>query len=1146
VVTPILLLIYIPALSYLTRRFGIHRVMDMTLLLLAVSALSFFFLLHHPTRPLFYAIKLFSNVWYIALYTLYWNFTDIYFDIQIGKRLFPIFSGGAAVGTLIGGAMVSGLMSRYSVSALFIVWALLAGLSIPVGWAIRRNFATIEVLTEEDHGKPFPQELRGTIAYFQKFRYVRLLAVLVFLLAALTTVNEYQFSTIFAQGRSDVQLASLFGQLFALSNVLSLFINVIIFPRTVLRLGVGNMALVAPIVLLVAYLWYLLDYGMRAGLVGFFAINGIVTAVDYNNWNLLYNGVPGEARRQVRTVLNGLADPATISFVGILLIVGAWLMTPDRLSVTGILASVAMLAFVFALRSAYRITTADNLKGDWLDFSRTEGVILGTLGADEQQVIAAELRERIAAGGAPGMAGRAGTLRTGIRILWLNNHLLATDCLLDYLSSPTYRHTVGPNSAPVVAAVSAVSDTQTEAGSGGARLLFAEEPLLEMALSSNDSEVIRRVLPWLPPQESMLPPGWLGPLGEYRLIRPQDAAHLLSTPDPDIQGAATSALWHSWRPQDRQRAFEVVHRMLESREPHLVAVAIRSLGHSGQERMAYQLLSHLENPISEISHETLVALRRLVTTESSRLVPAVLKAIARANGDDRAIGMEVLAAIQDTDCIAPLLALGERFTPYERRVAERVLVGMGLKSVPTLVSFLSDAHKPHRSRSIAARALSKLSSPQLEAVAPEIILTELRGVYASLERHAALSQKKQPNNDHAGIGLLRRFYLDQRRVVIDFVLELLTLGGRLPDFELISASLYSSARKVRGNVIETIEQGTSREAFRLLLPLIDGRIASQSLEWYHGYSRVTKTGKNATDDQSRRLEETLNASLESGTALECASAAQALWQIQGREVTLLLRSRLLNRAGAFSTNGVATEKSVDTANSDRIQEIFAGFGDNTENNSAAIPPLLRETVLTLIARADGERVAPGAETGLRSVAGIAYTPVEKMLLLSRCSFFRNFTVFDLETIVPHTSVLDVNPDDYIFHAGESAENLYAIVSGTVQLGTKEMPRGRRQLGDVIGKSALFGAANSIGTVVYTIDAVAETTMCLIAILAEALRNAARNESPVGRALLQEKVARRSSAGGGAFTPRPLSIDGLADDITREAFASTPGSTSLAG
>ncbi|MES2465264.1 MAG: Npt1/Npt2 family nucleotide transporter [Armatimonadota bacterium] len=1071
VVTPILLLLYIPALSYLTPRFGINRIMDLTLLMLAGSALSFFFLLHHPTTLLFYAIKLFSNVWHIALYTLYWNFTDNYFDIQDGKRLFPIFSGGAAAGTLIGGAMVSGLMNYYSVSALFLVWAILAGLSIPVGWAIRRNFAPIEVLSENEDGKRLPQELRETIGFFQKFRYVRLLVIIVFLLAALTTVNEYHYSTIFAQGRSDVQLASLFGQLYALANVLSLFINLFIFPRAVLSLGVGNMALVAPVVLLVAYLCYLLDYGMRAGLVGFFAINGVVAAVDYNNWNLLYNGVPVEARRQVRTVLNGLVDPATISIVGILLLVGASLITPDRLSVIGTLSSVVMLAFVFSLRNAYRRTTADNLKREWLDFSRSEAVVLGTLGAGEQRVIAAGMREVIAAREASGMAGREEMLRTGIRILWLNNHLLATDSLLEYLSGPTYSHTNGPNLAPASAA-------DSEVRTGSDRLLSAEESLLEMALSSNDSAVIRRVLPWLDPQERMLQPGWICPLGKYGLVRPQDVAQLLGTPDPEIQGAAASALWHSWRTEDRQRAFEVVRGMLASGEPRAVAAAVRSLGHSGQERMAYQLLS-------------------------SRLVPALLRAIARADGDDRAIGLEALAAIQDTDCIAPLLALGERFTPYERRIAERVLVGIGLKSVPTLVSLLSDPQNSRRGRSIAARALSKLSPPQLEAVAPEIILTELRGVYALLERYATLPQNEQLDDSNAGIGLLRRFYLDQRRVGIDFVLEVLTLEGQLPDFELISASLFSSARKVRGNAIETIEQGTSRAAFRLLLPLIDGRSATQCLEWYHSYLRPPGTDEIATDAADQRLQETLNASLESGTALECAAAAQALWHRQGPEAMLRLRRRLHNRDSAFN-----------------------------ETNSAAIPPLLRSLVLTLLARGDHESHTLRVGTAAPSISGTSYTSVEKMLLLSQSSFFRNFTVFDLEAIAPRTSVHDIGPGESVFRAGESAEELYVIVRGTAQLGTKENPRGRRQSGDVIGKSALFGTANSRGELVFPIDAVAETTVRLIAIPAEALHRAARRVSHIGTALLQEKVAWLGSARDS--TARPLAVAG-------EATAETPGS-----
>ena len=39
---------------------------------------------------------------YIALYSLFWNFSDAYFDIQDAKRLFPLFSAFCALGTTIG------------------------------------------------------------------------------------------------------------------------------------------------------------------------------------------------------------------------------------------------------------------------------------------------------------------------------------------------------------------------------------------------------------------------------------------------------------------------------------------------------------------------------------------------------------------------------------------------------------------------------------------------------------------------------------------------------------------------------------------------------------------------------------------------------------------------------------------------------------------------------------------------------------------------------------------------------------------------------------------------------------------------------------------------------------------------------------
>jgi hypothetical protein len=126
--------------------------------------------------------------------------------------------------------------------------------------------------------------------------------------------------------------------------------------------------------------------------------------------------------------------------------------------------------------------------------------------------------------------------------------------------------------------------------------------------------------------------------------------------------------------------------------------------------------------------------------------------------------------------------------------------------------------------------------------------------------------------------VLKRYYLDVRREVLEFVLQVLAVSGRLPNYELLSASLASDSRKERGDAIETIEQGVPRSVFRALLPLVDDRPPAAQAAYYsqaHAPERLTPM-------------QVLEAALQ-GTRLERLIAAQALCDTGADGVTLLRR-----------------------------------------------------------------------------------------------------------------------------------------------------------------------------------------------------------------------------------------------------------------
>src|SRR3569833_3638988 len=123
--------------------------------------------------------------------------------------------------------------------------------------------------------------------------------------------------------------------------------------------------------------------------------------------------------------------------------------------------------------------------------------------------------------------------------------------------------------------------------------------------------------------------------------------------------------------------------------------------------------------------------------------------------------------------------------------------------------------------------------------------------------------------NQTGSIVLCRYYRDMQAIVVDFVLELLSVGGRLPDFELISASLRSNNRRDSANAIETIEQGVERDIFKILLPLIDTTRQTEDI------ARVERLIHG--DRAALRPEQIAEIAIASASPLEAAAGAQALW-----------------------------------------------------------------------------------------------------------------------------------------------------------------------------------------------------------------------------------------------------------------------------
>ena len=143
VLTPVVMLVYTPAFSWLTAKSSLGSVTTIMLCLLALGGAAFFavttsLITGSVHSTIYYALKLYLAALYISLYTLFWLFVDGYFNVQDGKRLFPLFAAAGAVGTALGAAIVSFGADSIPIPFFFLLWSGISLATLPVAINISR------------------------------------------------------------------------------------------------------------------------------------------------------------------------------------------------------------------------------------------------------------------------------------------------------------------------------------------------------------------------------------------------------------------------------------------------------------------------------------------------------------------------------------------------------------------------------------------------------------------------------------------------------------------------------------------------------------------------------------------------------------------------------------------------------------------------------------------------------------------------------------------------------------------------------------------------------------------------------------------------------------------------------------------------
>ena len=376
------MLLHTAAFVTLVKRFGIDRLFDGTLAVMILCGLVIWLLFtgRPHQAPFYYAVKLYTGMWYFGLYTLFWTFLDSYYDLTEAKRLYALFAAGSAGGAMIGGAAVSLLADRIDPGTFFLLWAVTALLTWPVLARIRQRWPKIDTGREENAQGGALREAMAGIRSLAGSRYTIALTGGFFMITVTATICDYEYMRIFSVGRDEAQLAGLFGRVTLAANLANMLITLFLFNPLVARFGVRNVALLQPVIFGAVFLWFARAPGMGAAIGGFLAYHALMMAIDINNGNLLVFGLPTARRKELRTLIEGVCLPAAAACAGLFLLVVAPGMSIEKVALIGLASAGVTFACNVVVRQEYVGAIAANLRSGWLDLSALtprHGVLIG-------------------------------------------------------------------------------------------------------------------------------------------------------------------------------------------------------------------------------------------------------------------------------------------------------------------------------------------------------------------------------------------------------------------------------------------------------------------------------------------------------------------------------------------------------------------------------------------------------------------------------------------------------------------------------------------------------------------------------------------------------------------------------------------------
>ncbi len=755
------------------------------------------------SRKIWYILRIVSFQLDSVLITTYWTFIDQYHNLQDAKRMYVLFSLTVFCGQAFTGIIMQTGFFTFSHIILMIIVLMMVSAYLVKVISDRMHLAHDLSSEKEEQSSSGKFNFINTAKEILKSKFTLLVMLNNFLIFLMWVNAEYNYLDFFdryfdppgtlvpSDEAKNAAITLFLGKMIATVSVTNLIFGLLLYSRVIRRFGVTSLLFFTPIIMVFAMSGWLFYPALLFPIVAYFLVEGFLEIIDESNFNLLLNAVPKRLKYRVRIMIEFFFEPLAMLCSGFLL------FTPGINTITlCLIISICALAVAFIIQKKYHAAIYKNLAANAIHPERSLKEWYDSLAKDEQHLWKVHLFT---------------ILNSSEK---LSERIFALQGLLG-LEDPKIL-------------LSIMSDTKSLSPDFQKQLLLllsksklGSEPeinaLLKSRLPETDDEELAADITYQLARQGMVDQATaISNLTGNNSIK--KAAAVISLKKAD------SVPGFEYTHDDKKIADEIILSLLNSGEEERICMALEILSCEPTTNHHQLFLSFRDHPNQQVRRKALECFAK-ISNSQCRIYAKILISLMKNSHDStfRKSCLYALGKINDPSLIRDILRASLHFRQSEKRIIESIVRKMGLHTVPMLLTATKDKTLPDPCRALAGRILGHLALTHLHANLHDIINVEVERAYFYYY-HFQFVCAKNPDRD---LTLLVEALETGYHSVLDFIVQILSAAGEVEDCELISRLFRSKDKKLKSQVIETLEKTCDRNIFKILRPLIENLPAKE-------------------------------------------------------------------------------------------------------------------------------------------------------------------------------------------------------------------------------------------------------------------------------------------------------------------------------